>query len=91
MSNIVLPLSAPILLSSVIFSFNATLKVFDGLLALNNGGPGSETTPLTLYMYRSAFQYAEYGYGPTVAVVLTLLCLVFTLGVFRTSRQDVTV
>ena len=90
-SNIVLPLSAPILLSSVIFSFNATLKVFDGLLALNNGGPGSETTPLTLYMYRSAFQYAEYGYGSTVAVVLTLLCLVFTLGVFRTSRQDVTV
>jgi multiple sugar transport system permease protein/raffinose/stachyose/melibiose transport system permease protein len=89
-SSIVIPLSAPILLSSVIFSFNATLKVFDGLLALNNGGPGSETTPLTLYMFRSAFQYAEYGFGSTVAVVLTLLCLVFTLGVFRTSRRDVT-
>lgn len=89
-TSIVIPLSAPILLSSIIFSFNATLKVFDGLLALNNGGPGSETTPLTLYMYRSAFQYAEYGYGSTVAVVLTMLCLVFTLGVFQTSRKDVT-
>lgn len=86
--HIVLPLSLPILLSSVIFSFNSTLKVFDSLLALNNGGPGSETTPLTLYMYRTAFQYAEYGYGSTIAVVLTLLCLVATLGVFQSSRKN---
>mgnify|MGYP001275465166 CR=1 FL=1 len=88
--HIVIPLSWPILMSSLIFSFNSTLKVFDGLLALNNGGPGSETTPLTLYMFRSAFNYAEYGFGSSVAVVLTLLCLVFTLAVFRTSRRDVT-
>ncbi len=89
-SNIVIPLSWPILISSLIFSFNSTLKVFDGLLALNNGGPGSETTPLTLYMFRSAFNYAEYGFGSSVAVMLTLLCLVFTLAVFRSSRRDVT-
>ncbi|HET7725295.1 MAG TPA: sugar ABC transporter permease [Propionibacteriaceae bacterium] len=86
--HIVLPLSAPILISSLIFSVNATLKVFDGLLALNNGGPGSETTPLTLYMYRSAFNYAEYGFGSAVAVILTLLCLLFTLTVFRSARRD---
>jgi raffinose/stachyose/melibiose transport system permease protein len=85
--HIVVPLSMPILLSSIIFSFNATLKVFDSLLALNNGGPGTSTAPLTLYMYRTAFEYAEYGYGSTIAVVLTLLCLVFTLAIFRSSRQ----
>lgn len=85
--HIVLPLSLPILLSAIIFSFNATLKVFDSLLALNNGGPGTSTAPLTLYMYRTAFEYAEYGYGSTIAVVLTALCLVFTLGIFRTSRR----
>lgn len=89
-TNIVIPLSWPILISSLIFSFNSTLKVFDGLLALNNGGPGSETTPLTLYMFRAAFNYAEYGFGSSVAVMLTLLCLVFTLAVFRSSRRDVT-
>lgn len=88
--HIVLPLSTPILVGSLIFSVNSTLKVFDGLLALNNGGPGSETTPLTLYMFRSAFNYAEYGYGSAVAVILTLLCLVFTVGVFRGARRDVT-
>ncbi|MFE7504714.1 carbohydrate ABC transporter permease [Promicromonospora sp. NPDC057488] len=87
--HIVVPLSLPILLSSVIFSLNATLKVFDSLLALNNGGPGTSTAPLTLYMYRTAFEYAEYGYGSTIAVVLTLLCLVFTLAVFRSSSKRV--
>ena len=88
--HIVLPLSLPILLSSVIFSLNATLKVFDGLLALNGGGPGVETRPLTMFMYQTAFQYAEYGYGSTIAIVLTVLCLVFTLAVFRSQQRDVT-
>lgn len=85
--HIIVPLSAPILISSIIFSFNSTLKVFDSLLALNNGGPGTSTAPLTLYMYRTAFEYAEYGYGSTIALVLTLLCLVFTLAVFRSSSR----
>ncbi|UFU06301.1 carbohydrate ABC transporter permease [Ruania halotolerans] len=86
---IIIPLSLPILLSSIIFSLNATLKVFDSLLALNNGGPGTTTAPLTLYMYRTAFEYAEYGYGSTIALALTLLCLVFTLVVFRPSSKRV--
>ena len=85
--HIVLPLSLPILISSIIFSFNSTLKVFDSLLALNGGGPGTTTAPLTLYMYRTAFEYAEYGYGSTIALVLTILCLVFTLAVFRSSSK----
>ncbi|MCS3843568.1 carbohydrate ABC transporter permease [Microbacterium sp. AK031] len=88
--HIVLPLSLPILISSIIFSFNSTLKVFDSLLALNGGGPGTTTAPLTLYMYRTAFEYTEYGYGSTIAVVLTLLCLVFTLAVFRSSTKKST-
>ncbi|AQX15653.1 ABC transporter permease [Tessaracoccus lapidicaptus] len=86
---IVLPLSLPILMSSIIFSLNATLKVFDSLLALNNGGPGTSTAPLTLYMYRTAFEYAEYGYGSTIALVLTMLSLVFTLAIFKSSRKRV--
>ncbi len=36
--SIVLPLSLPVLLSSIIFSINGTLKVFDSIVALTNGG-----------------------------------------------------
>lgn len=86
---IVLPLLVPILVSSLIFSMNGTLKVFDSVLALTNGGPGQATTPLTLYMYRAAFQNNEYGYGSAVAVVLTLYCLLISLLAFRFARRDV--
>lgn len=85
---IVIPLSLPVLLSSVIFSINNTLKVFDTVLALNNGGPGNATTPLTLYMYRTSFSYSDYGYGSTIALVLTIMCFLVTLFIFRSARRD---
>ena len=88
--RIVLPLSLPVLLSAVIFSINGTLKVFDSIVALTNGGPGSATTPLTLYMFRTSFAYGQYGYGSTVAFVLTILCLLVTIFIFRSMRRDVT-
>ena len=88
--TIVLPLSLPVLLSSLIFSINGTLKVFDTVVALTNGGPGSATTPLTLYMFRTSFTYGEYGYGSTIALMLTILCLLFTVFIFRSTRRDLT-
>jgi raffinose/stachyose/melibiose transport system permease protein len=86
--TIVLPLSLPVLLSSVIFSINGTLKVFDSVIALTNGGPGNATTPLTLYMFQTSFTYGQYGYGSTIALMLAILCLLFTLFIFRSTRRD---
>ncbi|WP_022891656.1 carbohydrate ABC transporter permease [Agromyces subbeticus] len=88
--SIVLPLSLPVLLSSLIFSINGTLKVFDTVVALTNGGPGNATTPLTVYMFETSFTYGEYGYGSTVALMLTILCLLFTVFIFRSTRRDLT-
>ncbi len=88
--RIVVPLSLPVILSSVIFSINGTLKVFDSVIALTNGGPGSATTPLTLYMFRTSFAYGEYGYGSTVAMALAIMCLVATVFVFNSTRRDLT-
>lgn len=88
--HIILPLSLPILLSSIIFSINGTIKVFDSVLALTGGGPGNSTTPLTLYMYRTAFAFSDYGYGSTIALLLTIMCLVVTVFIFRSARRDIT-
>jgi ABC-type sugar transport system permease subunit len=87
--HIVLPLKTPILLSSIIFSINGTLKVFDSVLALTGGGPGQATSPLTIYMFNTAFLYGDYGYGSAIATALAILCLVVTLFIFRSARQDV--
>jgi len=88
--HVVLPLSLPVLLSSIIFSINGTLKVFDSIVALTNGGPGSSTTPLTLYMFQTSFNFGDYGYGATIALLLTMICLVVTVFIFRSSRRDLT-
>lgn len=85
---VVLPLLAPITIASLIFSLNGTLKVFDSILALTNGGPGTSTTPLTLYMYKTSFTYGEYGYGSTIALTLAIQCLLVTLLIFWRSRRS---
>jgi ABC-type sugar transport system permease subunit len=87
--HVVLPLLAPILFSSFIFSINGTLKVFDTVLALTGGGPGQATTPLTLDMFNTAFVNGEYGYGSTIATALAIMCLLVTLLIFRSARRDV--
>ncbi|GLY29743.1 sugar ABC transporter permease [Kineosporia sp. NBRC 101731] len=87
--RIVLPLSLPVLLSSLIFSINGTLKVFDSIVALTNGGPGGSTMPLTLHMFQTSFTYGDYGYGSTIATILTILCLMFTVLIFRSTRRDI--
>jgi ABC-type sugar transport system permease subunit len=74
----------------LIFSINGTLKVFDSVIALTHGGPGQATTPLTVYMFNSAFSYGEYGYASTIATALSIMCLLVTLAVFGFARRDPT-
>lgn len=88
--HIVFPLSLPVLFSALIFSINGTLKIFDTVVALTNGGPGRQTTPLTLLMFRTSFAYGQYGYGASIAMLLTILCLIVTLVIFRGQRRDLT-
>jgi ABC-type sugar transport system permease subunit len=88
--HVVLPLLGPILFAALIFSINGTLKVFDSVVALTNGGPGQATTPLTLYMYNNAFSYGEYGYASAIATALSMVCLMITLAVFGFARRDAT-
>jgi ABC-type sugar transport system permease subunit len=88
--HILLPFLSPVLFAALIFSINGTLKVFDSVVALTNGGPGQATTPLTLYMYNNAFTYGEYGYASTIATALSLMCLLVTLVIFGFQRRDAT-
>ena len=87
--HIVLPLLGPILFSSLIFSINGTLKVFDSIIALTNGGPGQSTTRLTVDIFNTAFSYGQYGYASTIATALSIMCLLVTLLIFRSARRSV--
>jgi raffinose/stachyose/melibiose transport system permease protein len=86
---IVIPLLRPVLISAIVFSLNGTLKVFDTILALTNGGPGTATSPLTIYFQKVAFAFGQYGYGSTIAVFLTIECLLVTLLVLVFNRRAI--
>lgn len=86
--HMIIPLSLPILVAAITFSVNGTLKVFDSILALTGGGPGTSTSPLTLYMFQTAFSHGQYGYGSSLALLLTVVCLLVTLVIFRSINMD---
>jgi raffinose/stachyose/melibiose transport system permease protein len=74
---------------AVVFSVNLinALRAFDVIKATTDGGPGSETQVLALYMINSAFGANRVGYGTAIAVLLAALTLVLSVLVLRLFRE----
>ena len=68
----------------VIGGFN----VFTSVLLMTNGGPADSTQVLLTYMYQQAFKYLNFGYGSSIAVLLTLLVFVLSMIQLRLFRTD---
>ncbi len=74
---------------AVVFSVNLinALRAFDVIKATTDGGPGTETQVMAIYMINSAFGAKEVGYGTAIAVLLAILTLVLSLLVLRLFRD----
>jgi N,N'-diacetylchitobiose transport system permease protein len=59
---------------SIIWDFN----VFNQIWLISQGGPGSATTTLGIYTYQSAFVGFDIGNGSAIAIVTTILLLIFS-------------
>jgi raffinose/stachyose/melibiose transport system permease protein len=84
--HILVPLLRPMIIVSLVFSFSGTVKMFESSLALTNGGPGSATKSLSMYMYDVSFTYYKVGYGSVIAIVIFAICV---LGSFIINKFDV--
>ena len=67
------PQLRPMTIVVVGISIVGSLKVFDQVLLLTNGGPGTASETLALTMYRETFTLSRYGAGAAVAVFLTVV------------------
>ena len=76
---IVLPYIKPIIKISVIFAVTGSLKSFDLIYVLTNGGPLHSTEVPSTLMISMLFLRNRYGMGSTIAVLLILLCFGFAL------------
>ena len=87
--DITLPQLAPVLAIVVILKSIFSIKTFDQIYMLTNGGLGTATQTLAHYAYFSGFKYYDMGFAASVAWVLVIPMIVltffYTRYVFRES------
>ena len=74
---ITLPLMKPSILFAGILTLVAGLCMLGQVLVMTNGGPGTSSEVLALYMYRMAFE--SFNFGQAAAVGFILFAIVFTI------------
>jgi multiple sugar transport system permease protein len=72
---ITLPLIAPFLFIAAMIRMIDAVKSFDIIFAITQGGPGSASETINLYLYSVAFIYYDLGYGSAIAVVFFVLII----------------
>jgi len=70
---ITLPLITPFLFIAGMIRMIDAVKSFDIIFAITQGGPGSASETINVYLYSVAFVYYDLGYGSAIAVVFFLL------------------
>ena len=85
---IVLPYIKPIIRISVIFAVTGSLKSFDLIYVLTNGGPMHATEVPSTLMINMLFLRNRYGMGSTNAVMLIVLCFGFALLISAIFREE---
>ncbi|NEI71977.1 ABC transporter permease subunit [Rhizobium lusitanum] len=68
-----LPMIAPFLMIAVIIRGIDAIKSFDIIYAMTQGGPGTASETINIYLYNTAFSYYDIGYGSAMAVVFFIL------------------
>lgn len=88
--EITLPLLMPAIIVALIFRTITAIQTFDIPYAMTNGGPGSATETLAIYIHKMTIEALDFGYGSALAVLMFLFSLVATSGYLRHVRRDPT-
>lgn len=86
---VIRPLLMPAIAVALIFQTIFKLRVFDLIVTLTAGGPGTDTTPLGLFIHRLFFRYFEGGLASATSVVLLVVGGVITLVYMRFVYREV--
>jgi multiple sugar transport system permease protein len=73
-----LPMIAPFLMTAVIIRSIDAVKSFDIIYAMTQGGPGTASETINIYLYNTAFSYYDIGYGSAMAVVFFILIVLLS-------------
>jgi len=75
--SITLPLMKPSILFAAVLTLVGGLRTLGQVIIMTNGGPGTSSEVLALYMYRLAFE--SFNFGQAAAVGFILFAIIFVL------------
>lgn len=88
--HVTLPLLKPAILIALLLRTMDLLRVFDQIFILTEGGPGFATETVSLYIYRAAFRFFDFGYAAAMSFVLLLITNIISLGYIRLLQRQET-
>ncbi len=73
LSKIKIPLIWHVISFTMVFALVNSLKYFDLIYIMTDGGPNHASEVMASYMMKQAFRFFDFGYASTIAVVLFVL------------------
>lgn len=84
--DVTLPLLKPTILLALLLRGMDLVRIFDQIFILTQGGPGTATETVSLYIYRTAFRFSNFGYASAMSFVLLLATMLLSRGLMRVMR-----
>ncbi len=85
---ITLPLIKPMLITTLSLNCIGSLKFFDLIYNMTQGGPNHRTDVLATHLYTQGFKYYKYGYASAISIILLILCLFTTFLISKCIKVE---
>jgi len=77
--SITLPMLWPTVMTAVVLCISGSMRSFDLVFVMTQGGPANATELMATYMYNKTFSVYKYGYGSAVSLVIFVISFGFIL------------
>jgi multiple sugar transport system permease protein len=84
---ITMPVLQPTIILVIVLRIAEAFKVFDIPFIMTGGGPGASTQVFSMFTYRTARRFFDFGYGSALAYLLLIVVIVIVSMFFRRIRQ----
>ncbi|MBL8805466.1 MAG: sugar ABC transporter permease [Rhodospirillales bacterium] len=86
--EITLPMLKPAIVVALIFRTITAIQTFDIPYAMTNGGPGTATETMAMYIHKTTIDFLDLGYGSALATLMFLISIAATSIYLRHTRRD---
>lgn len=86
--HIMLPIIWEPMKTSIVLIVTGSIKIFDIVFIMTEGGPNGLTHVLSTLLYNEAFKYSNYGIGSAISVLIFVLSLLMALLSLRLMRRE---